>query len=260
MMDQHSPWRPHFDLASFPLPFGEAALQQQVRELSLSGLGAGLLFEALSHTSWVHEHPAWPHPSNERLEFLGDAVLELWCSQTLFQRFPHLDEGQLSRLRGHIVSEETLGEWGRGLKLDQLLLVGKGERQRAIQHSDGPVSGLFEAILGASFAGQGWPYSCRVLDSWEQLFSRCNGRELFDTRNLRTFDPKGQLQEKSMAVLGELPEYIAEEVEGGYKISLKLGGKTLASTVAPSKKKAEKALARAALEQSWPRTGPSEVR
>ena len=237
---------------SFLLPFEEKALLEQLRRWSLDSLDSKLLFEALTHKSWANEVVAWPYACNERLEFLGDAVLGAWCSHKLFSRFKNLDEGKLSRLRGSIVGQETLGQWGRLLNLDQFLLVGRGERARNLHKSDGIVSDFFEALLGASFVGLGWEHTCKVLSCWEEIFCQHSGRELFDFQRLRSFDPKSRLQEKSMAVLKELPEYVAEEVGQGFKVTLKLKGKTLASFTAPSKKKAEKALAEKALTHNWP--------
>ena len=252
MLNQH--------ISSFPLPFEEKALLRELRRWSLDSLDPKLLFEALAHKSWANEVAGWPHPCNERLEFLGDAVLGAWCSHKLFSLFKNLDEGKLSRLRGSIVGQETLGQWGRLLKLDQFLLVGKGERARGLHKSDGIVSDLFEALLGASFVGLGWEHTYKALDCWEELFREHSGQELFDCQRLRSFDPKSRLQEKSMAVLKELPEYVAEEVGQGFKVSLKLGGKTLAGLIASSKKKAEKALAEKALAHNWIEELGSEVK
>ena len=219
---------------AFPLPFEEEALLRELRRWSLDSLDSKLLFEAMTHKSWANEATGRPYPCNERLEFLGDAVLGAWCSHKLFARFENLDEGKLSRLRGSIVGQETLGEWGRCLNLDQFLLVGRGERARGLHKSDGIVSDFFEALLGASFVGLGWEHTCKALDAWEEIFCEYKGQQLFDLQRLRFFDPKSRLQEKSMAVLKELPEYVAEEVGQGFKVSLKLKGKTLASLIAPS--------------------------
>ncbi len=237
---------------SSPLPFEEKALLEQLRRWFLDSLDSKLLFEALTHKSWANEVANWPYPCNERLEFLGDAVLGTWCSHRLFCHFKNLDEGKLSRLRGSIVGQETLGEWGRLLNLDQFLLVGRGERARNLHKSDGLVSDFFEALLGASFVGLGWEHTYQVLNCWEELFCKHKRQQLFDLQRLLSFDPKSRLQEKSMAVLKELPEYVAEEVDQGFKVTLKLKGKRLADLTAPSKKKAEKALAEKALAHDWP--------
>ncbi len=218
--------------------------------LGLSGLDPSLIFEALTHKSLLNEVLDWPFPPNERLEFLGDAVLELWCSARLFNSFEELNEGQLSRFRGAVVNEEILGEWGRLLGLDDFLLVGKGEWEQELHRSDSLVSDVFEALVGASFVCLGWDGACLILNRWEELFNLKGAQKIFDLNRLEIFDPKSQLQEKTMANFQVLPEYSSEVVDGGFEVFLKVRGQILASLTSPSKKKAERALARKVLKQN----------
>lgn len=223
--------------------FQQKPLVSLIRDLDLADLDFKLVFEATTHRSFLNEIADWPFPDNERLEFLGDSVLGLWCTQRLFHTFGQASEGVLSRLKDSIVNAETLGDWGRYLNLPRLLLVGRGEFEQKLHKSDNLVADVFESLVGASFLGRGFSETCRLLDRWE---ARCP-QNFFDLNRLNLFDPKSRLQEKTMAEHQVLPVYQAREVSGGFQVALKIKGRTLATVVSHSKKKAEKILAQRAL-------------
>ena len=230
--------------------FNEEKVAFLIDELRLGDLEIISVFEALTHKSLFNEVRHWPFPSSERLEFLGDAVLELWCSMRLFSSFKDLNEGQLSRFRGALVNEETLGQWGRYLEIDQLIILGKGEREKGLAQSDGFVSDTFEALVGASLVCSGWNKSYSLLNHWEELFNKRSDQELVSQSRLDVFDPKSRLQEKTMAMFKILPQYESCSLGDAFRISLKVKGQTLLSLISPSKRKGERKLAQQALEEN----------
>jgi len=114
-----------------------------------------LLVTALTHSSWANERgESMRH--NERLEFLGDAVLELCVTETLFARFPEAPEGELTLLRSQLVNESSLAELARRLSLDAHVLVGKGEENQGGRGRPALLSDVFEAVVGALFLDGGY--------------------------------------------------------------------------------------------------------
>ncbi|MEZ4383178.1 MAG: ribonuclease III [Nannocystaceae bacterium] len=110
-----------------------------------------LLRVALTHASWCNEHPEEGWPSNESLEFFGDAVLDLVTADALWNRFPELPEGALTRLRASLVSERALATAARGCQIGDWLFLGKGDELRGGRERDASLADALEAILGASF-------------------------------------------------------------------------------------------------------------
>lgn len=191
-----------------------------------------LLDVALTHASYAHENglPSW----NERLEFLGDAVLELLISEQLFNGRPDASEGQMTRERSSIVREETLSAWGRSLGVPQLLRTGKGQRDSVTENMIGDA---VEAILGALYADGGLETARAFLGS------RPAGRQLLDA--------KSRLQILCQQH-GELPRYQLISRTGPehaplFTVQALLGTRSLAEGQGPSRKAAEQAAAAAAL-------------
>ncbi|MDR2077132.1 MAG: ribonuclease III, partial [Desulfovibrio sp.] len=114
-----------------------------------------LLRTALTHSSYANERQTGAE-HNERLEFLGDAVLELCISDELYRRFPETREGQLTAMRSRLVKQETLAGLARSLGLPQALILGKGEESQGGRDRDSLLSDAFEAVLGAVFLDGGY--------------------------------------------------------------------------------------------------------
>ena len=112
------------------------------------------VIEALTHSSYVNEHKSIEH-DNERLEFMGDAVLQLWSTQKLFALEPILSEGKMTTLRAQLVCEEALAQYNRQLGLGQFLLLGVGEEKTGGRERDSILADMFEALLGAIYLDQG---------------------------------------------------------------------------------------------------------
>ena len=115
-----------------------------------------LLKQAMTHSSYANEHKAKGYHDNERLEFLGDAVLEVVSSEFLFRHYPALPEGDLTKLRASIVCEPTLALCSRALDLGDFLLLGKGEEHTGGRKRDSIVSDAMEALIGAIYLDGGF--------------------------------------------------------------------------------------------------------
>ena len=115
-----------------------------------------LMDSAFIHTSYTNEHSSYKGKSNERLEFLGDAVLEIIYSEILFKRFPHKDEGYLTKLRSNMVCEEAFACLADKLSLPKFLLLGRGEEKTGGREKNSLKADLFEAFCGAFYLDAGY--------------------------------------------------------------------------------------------------------
>ncbi len=196
---------------------------------------------ALTHSSYAHEHPG--SADNERLEFLGDAVLNLACSYYLYTTYPDRPEGQLTLLRINMVSTIALAERARQLGLGPHLRLGRGSARSGGSELDSILAGAFEALVGAIFLGGGWPAVSRFVEAY-----------LAGTEKLATGkDNKTKLQEYLQALAKEAPEYNVTAVAGPdharrYTVAVQHAGKALGSGEGRTVKEAEQAAARTALQ------------
>jgi ribonuclease-3 len=211
---------------------------------------------ALTHKSYANEHR---HEDNERLEFLGDAVLELVISHRLMEVLPQASEGELSKLRALIVSEETLANVARRRGLGNLLLLGKGEAQTCGRDKNSVLADALEAILGAVYLSVDWK---NVVEIVNKLFaSECQAA----IEGRAGFDYKSDLQEKALRLFRELPCYRLISEEGpaharSFVVEVSLEKQPLlASARGRSKKEAEQQAAKKALEVLRQETPPKQV-
>ena len=130
-------------------------VEQLEKELNLTFNNHNLIKQAFTHSSYVNEHRKKPHEDNERLEFLGDAVLELTVSQYLFQKYPTMSEGELTKLRAAIVCEPSLVRFANELSFGSLVLLGKGEEMTGGRERPALLADVFEAFIGALYLDQG---------------------------------------------------------------------------------------------------------
>lgn len=200
------------------------------------------LDQALTHSSCAKSNSK-KISDNERMEFLGDSVLELVIADYLFCKFPHLNEGSLSRMRSIVVSEESLAYHARKINLGRYILVGKDQDQICSQ--DATLADAYEAVIGALYLDQGLKTARRfILDFFikeENLLGKSR-------------DFKSLLQEYSQSVHKKLPHYQLVQEEGPdhkkmFRIKVKINGKILGEGWGPSKKKAEKIAAKKAWEK-----------
>lgn len=131
-------------------------LQELEQKISYQFRNKALVQTALCHSSYANEHRMNRLACNERLEFLGDAVLELVSSEYLFQQFPQMPEGELTRLRASLVCEPTLAFCARELELGEYLLLGKGEERTGGRFRDSVTSDALESVIGAIYLDGGF--------------------------------------------------------------------------------------------------------
>lgn len=211
-----------------------------------------LLRAALTHSSYANEHPE-EGENNERLEYLGDAVLELCMSEILFRRFPEAPEGQLTRMRSGLVSEPALADVARGMGMQDMLLLGRGEELQGGRDRDSLLSDALEALFGAAFLDGGFAVAQRVIDA--VFGSRLP--QVRDTR--RTKDNKSNLQETTQELFRDRPVYTLVSSSGPdhdktFEIRVTLPDGTSLDARGRSVKKAEQNAAAKALRHLADRT------
>ncbi len=202
--------------------------------------------QALTHKSYSNEQSDF-EPHNERLEFLGDAVLELVISEWVYRHYPDIPEGGLTRIRAEVVSEKGLATIARKLELGQGLNLGKGEERSGGRDKASLLSDALEALLGAVFLEGGFGVACNV---GKRIFSdavQTSAQQRYGS------DYKTCLQEKLQAHYNKLPEYQLTQVSGpdhnrNFLMEVRFDGKLLGKGNGSSKKNAEQKAAAAALD------------
>ena len=206
----------------------------------------GLLRLALTHPSVAHESPvAAPH--NQRLEFLGDAVLSLALTGALYEKFPGLGEGPLTKARAQLVNRRTLAGEARRLGLGSHLILSRGEESSGGRERQSALADAYEALLGALFIDGGYEAAREfILRSFQDVFGA-----LTEIPNLD--NPKGELQELLQSRSPAAPQYETTSVSGPdhdrlFECAVFHGGVELARGRGRSKKEAESCAAFAALQ------------
>jgi ribonuclease-3 len=194
---------------------------------------------ALTHRSLGHQ----PQNNNERLEFLGDAVLQLTVSTYLYRKYPRLAEGELAKMRSLLVRESTLAEIARELELNRFLLVGKGEKRSHAQERDSLLCDVLEAVFGAVYLDGGFAEAERVilrhLPEW-------------DGQQIALIDAKSTLQEHFQQIAKKPPVYSLVQEQGpdhdkSFMVEVWFEDQYLGRGTGHSKKEAEQEAARHAL-------------
>ena len=216
--------------------------------LGVSFNDSSLLEQALVHSSYLNENPGIAPASNERLEFLGDAVLGLVVAEKLYQDFPHSDEGEMTRLRAALVRGNTLARVARTIKLGDYLYLGKGEEASGGRRKPANLAGALEAMIAAIFLDQG---SMVTRDFILRLFDE--ELQKIANRGARV-DYKSQLQELIQSREQQTPAYRLIETAGPdhdrrFTVEVRAGDTILGKGLGKSKKAAETEAAGAALEQ-----------
>lgn len=179
----------------------ERELRRFEARLGCSWNDKSLLRLALTHSSW-HAGSRNRGADNERLEYLGDAVLELVISHLLFEKMQNVDEGCLTQMRSSLVNKNALARLGKDINIPRYIKMGKGEAAAGGAFKDSINCNAMEAILGAMYLDQPWHKVFRVI---ERLFTAMieQGETVSDTK-----DPKSLLQEISLNRFGALPRYV----------------------------------------------------
>jgi ribonuclease III len=205
-----------------------------------------LLHQALVHSSYLHEHPDAATTHNERLEFLGDAVVNLAISHAVYVRHPQDDEGLLSARRAAIVSTAGLARLATRISLGNELLLGEGEATRGGRRRPSLLASAFEAVCGALYLDLGYPVTCQ----WLLALASPELERITSITNLKS--PKSRLQERTQQTTGERPQYRVVDASGPdhektFRIEVAVNGRALGWGVGPSRRVAETAAAEEAL-------------
>ena len=204
-----------------------------------------LLEKALRHSSYANEHKMNRIECNERLEFLGDAVLELVSSEHLFAQFPQMPEGELTRLRASLVCEPTLAFCAREIELGSFLRLGKGEEMTGGRHRDSVTSDALESVIGAVYLDGGFANAKEFVLKY--VLNEKKKKKLF-------FDSKTIFQEM---VQGNIPGEISYHPLGEsgpdhdkqFTVSVQVNGQVVGNGTGHTKKAAEQAAAYQAIQE-----------
>jgi len=201
-----------------------------------------LILEALTHKSYKKPY------NNERLEFLGDAVLNLIVGEYLFKKFPHSNEGDLSKIRASLVNETGFTRLANKIKLGEYIFISNAEERNKGRTKASILSDAFEAIMGAVYLESGLDtLKPIILNLLETSYDKINLDVLFS-------DYKTALQEVTQAEFGTIPEY---RIEGSYgpdhkkefEVSIWIDGKNYGKAMGKSKKLAQQAVAKIAIDK-----------
>jgi len=222
-----------------------AALAQR---LGLAVGNGDLIEQALVHSSWLHEHPADAPGHNERLEFLGDAVVNLAISDALFAAYASDDEGLLSARRAAIVSTVGLARLAHRIDLGASLFLGEGEAQRGGRRRPSLLASSFEALAGALYLEIGW----EPTRHW--LVDLAGPEIAMDPSGAALKSPKSRLQEFTQRRTGSRPSYRVIDATGPdheklFRVEVVVEGRVLGAGEGSSRRVAETAAAVHALEE-----------
>ncbi|MGD9519060.1 MAG: ribonuclease III [Armatimonadota bacterium] len=214
----------------------------------LDGVPVNLLRQAFSHPSYVDEHGLPACESNQRLEFLGDAVLGLIVGEYVYRAMPGASEGDLTSVKSLAVSRETLAEVAQRLDLGRYVLLGPQERASGGFAKPSILADCVEALLGAIYLAKG-------LEATRDFVLANLGSKLEElSQEGLLLDPKSELQQLLQATIQQLPVYVTVAEEGPphdrlFRVEVRLRGKAIGAGTGTSKQRAQKEAARDALER-----------
>jgi len=205
-----------------------------------------LLVEAFTHRSYLNEHKEYAGSHNERLEFLGDAVLELSVTDFLFKKFPEKSEGELTNLRAALVNTVSLAESAQKIGVNDYLLLSKGESKDTGRARDVILADAFEAIIGALYLDGGYANAERFIA--QNLYGKIDG--VIENRAYQ--DAKSRFQELAQEKKGITPGYqtlseVGPDHDKRFTVGVFIGDSEIARGEAHSKQEAEQSAATAAL-------------
>lgn len=221
------------------------------KKLKINFSDKSLLQQAFIHRSYINEHKGTQLKHNERLEFLGDAVLELVITDFLFEKFPETPEGRLTAYRSALVRTESISAVARAMGMNDLLKLSKGESRDEGKARDYILANTFEAFIGAVYLDQGYQIAKDIIA--KNLFS--NIETIICEGSWR--DAKSYVQEKAQEIYGETPRYKLISAEGPdhdkhFVMAIYFGEKMIAKGEGNSKQKAQQSAAQRAIEkEGW---------
>ncbi len=205
-----------------------------------------LLMNACTHRSFTNENPTAPCPDNERLEFLGDAVLQLCISEELMNRFPTYTEGRLSKMRAAVVNEHCLANLAKKFGLGECLLLGKGEESSGGREKSSLLADAFEALMAAVFLDGGYERASELIRGlFAQLITEGSGA------GPHFQDYKSALQEYCQNRFHETPRYLLQSESGPdhdktFAVEIRIAGMMETTGAGKSRKEAEQQAAKKA--------------
>ncbi|MGE5392783.1 MAG: ribonuclease III [Candidatus Saccharibacteria bacterium] len=218
------------------------------KEIKLKFNDRDLLQSSLTHRSYLNENRKWPLPHNERLEFLGDAVLELITTEHLYRTYPN-PEGELTNLRSALVNYKMLAEIASDIKLEQYILLSKGEAKDTGRARQVILANALEALIGAIYLDAGFEEARKFVD----------GYVINKLANIlsegKVIDPKSKFQELTQEKLGITPHYkvLAEwgpDHNKSFEVGVFVNDRQIAKGIGSSKQEAEIAAAENGLKVS----------
>ncbi len=218
------------------------------KKIGVSFNNKKLLEQAFTHRSFINENKKNGLSHNERLEFLGDAVLELVVTKFLFEKYPEKNEGDLTAYRAALVNAVTLAEVSRTLEVNNYLLLSKGEAKDVGRARDAILANTFESIVGALFIDLGYDTAAKFIATYVfPLTETIVEQKLW-------LDAKSHFQEKAQEHAGVTPIYKTVEEVGPdhdkcFKVGVFLGSELISGGEGRSKQEAEQNAARRALEK-----------
>jgi ribonuclease-3 len=223
-------------------------LEELEEILDLNFIDKSLLQRALTHRSFLNEHPDFSFEDNERLEFLGDAVLDFVTGEFLYHRFPELAEGPLTSLRSALVRRETLALFARHLDLGHHLLMGHGESESGGRERAATLCAAFEALVGAIYLDQGLEAVYQLVEPLVEPEIARIMREQLDK------DSKSLLQEWAQGQLRCTPRYATVSESGPdhakeFTVKVTICGEVYGLGTGRSKQQAAQSAASQALER-----------
>ncbi len=213
-----------------------------------------LLVQSLMQSTFCYEMGVALHSSNERMEFLGDSLVNFIVGKNLYILFSETAEGDLSKLRGALVNEDKLAELSRIINLGENIFLGKGELRTGGAEKNSILADGFEALFAAIYFDS--KHDVLVLEqTFSHIVALYEAKEKLDFYSLAqidAFDSKSKLQELTMARRGVFPVYKSEDLpsNGGFKVEVWVGEKKIGEISGLSKKKIEKQLAKKIIEEN----------
>jgi len=232
-MDQHAP--------------AQETPEELAERLGLHFSDMLLLSRALTHRSYLNEHPE-ALEDNERLEFLGDAVLDFIVGAWLYNRYPEMPEGDLTRMRSALVHTEQLAQFARQIRLGEAMRLGHGEMQAGGRERMALLCDTFEALIGAIYLDSG----INGVSGFISPFLEVAADDILENR--KNEDPKSLLQEWAQSQGYQAPMYVTRSAYGPdhskiFEVEVMIGGEVHGIGTGPSKQAAAKAAARTALQK-----------
>ncbi len=236
-------------------PMNKTQISELENILGITFNDPNLFINAFVHRSYLNENRGFNLPSNERLEFLGDACLELIVSEYLYRTFPDEPEGILTSYRGSLVNTQSLAESARQINLGKFLLLSRGEEAGGGRDSDQLLANTFEAVLGAMYLDQGYSITQQFVT--DTVITKL--QSIIDNQAYK--DAKSKFQELTQAEVAITPAYEVLNESGPdhekiFTVGVKLNGRLVGQGAGPSKQKAEIAAAQDALDH-WDEIYPN---